>query len=84
LNLNVNYRLLIDKRLKIAGCHHLFDTEHDIECEVVNCDEARKWNKVKTCLETCLETYQEDARLIDVTSDQKFHEAIVETIERLE
>jgi hypothetical protein len=80
LNLNVNDRLLINNKLKNAGCNHLFDTTHDVQCEVVKCDEVKNWNKVKECIET----YQEDVRLIDVTSDKKFHDAIEETIEKLE
>ena len=71
---------MINKKLFDAGCKNLFDSEQDTECEIMKNDDMRQWNKVKEIVETC----PENKRLLDLSSDRKFHDAIDETVKHLE
>ena len=73
-------RLRINKKLLDAGCKHLFDIEQEAECDIMSKDDVIKWNHVKDSVGT----YPEDMRLIDLTSDKNFHDAIHKTLKKLE
>ena len=76
LNIGEEKRRTINKLLEVAGCSNLFGIEQEKQCEIIEDEEARNWNKVKQVYES----YDESCRWIDMMADKKFHQAIHESL----
>ena len=80
LDLNVEERLKINKLLQAAGCSNLFDTTQECLCEVIENEEARNWNKVKTMYD---DHDKGNKRWCELLVNNEFHQAIQDSVETL-